>query len=736
MGDNMKEQKCGINFANYGLTAEEASIFSEVFGDIKHLFPPQEEAMRAGILKGGNFVISSPTASGKTLLAEFVMLKSILNGGRCLYVVPLNALAYEKFVEFRRRFSSVYAGDYDYYDHNGEALNSEAYVGDAVSDWDADDGGGRRSSGRKSGGMREAVSVGISTGDYESASRYLERYEIIVLTLEKFDSLTRLKPNWLRRITTVVIDEIHEVCDDRRGERLEGAIARFRMFNQHARIIALSATIPNADEFGKWLSANVVCSDWRPVPLCEDVLLARSDNTIIMSVLREVKDGGQVIVFVNTKRGAASFAQKIAERMTVQEELEAVADAVDMGIDNLADMVRRGVAYHTSWLHPEQRRLIEKAFRERKLKVICCTPTLAMGVSLPARVVIIRNYRFFTGLSAERMPVSWVKQVFGRAGRPEHDSLGMGLIVARSIEEMQEIFDFYINGEVERIESRFFMNEMGEQILATIVSGARRKKQLMDFVRNTLYAVQRSSEQIEERLDDILCELARYGLIEIENEIRATPFGTLVSHLYLNILSALRIRDGLRYLSAQHVSDFDLLLLLSDCEEVPKIYVKNALMTATNLTENIEWIYQCGESSVGTALLSHAWVDEMPYAEMKKRFNAYPGEIHAAVSTLEWLSYAASRMASHLGYGELASRLYLMKDRIRYGVRAELLDLVSLRGVGRVIARRLYTAGFRNAADIAHASEEELARIKDIGEKRAKIIKEQALKVSATAPQS
>ena len=121
---------------------------------------PQEEAIRAGLLgKNKNFVIASPTTSGKTLLAELVMSKSILrDSGKCLYVVPLNALAYEKYQNFKDKYSSV-------------------------------------------------AKIGISTGDYESSSKYLERYDIIILTLEKLDSLTRVKPAWLRKISVVVVDE-------------------------------------------------------------------------------------------------------------------------------------------------------------------------------------------------------------------------------------------------------------------------------------------------------------------------------------------------------------------------------------------------------------------------------------------------------------------------------------------------------------------------------------------------
>ncbi|RCV65564.1 helicase [Methanophagales archaeon] len=185
--------------------------------------------------------------------------------------------------------------------------------------------------------------------------------------------------------------------EEKRGPRLEGAMARFMSSNHSARVIALSATIANVEEFGDWLHACVIQSDWRPVPLKEEVFLEKDDREIVERVIADIKRGSQVLVFVNTKRGAASFARKISAQLRMESEgLNVLAEKVDIGVDDLVEIVRCGVAYNNSWLHQEQRRAIEDSFRNRALKVICCTPTLAMGVSLPAKVVLIRNYKFFT----------------------------------------------------------------------------------------------------------------------------------------------------------------------------------------------------------------------------------------------------------------------------------------------------------------------------------------------------
>jgi helicase len=679
-----------MKLSDLNLDGEFATILDA--STIKELYPPQEEAIRAGLLDTTrNFVIATPTASGKTLLAELAMLQSILTvSGKCLYVVPLNALAYEKYQTFKEKYGAV-------------------------------------------------AKVGISTGDYESSSRYLERDDIIILTLEKLDSLTRLKPAWLRKISVVVVDEVHVIGEEKRGPRLEGAMARFMSSNPSARFIALSATIANVEEFGNWLRACVIQSDWRPVPLKEEILLAKDDREIIERVLAEINRGAQVLVFVNTKRGAASFARKVAAQLRLASAgLNALAEKVDIGVDDLAEIVKCGVAYHNSWLHPEQRRAIEDSFRNRILKVICCTPTLAMGVSLPAKMVLIRNYKFFTlGRGIEPMPLFWIKQVFGRAGRPEHDTYGTGIIVARNEDAFEEIQSVYMQGELERIESRFSAETMTEQILATIVAGAKRIEQILEFLNSTFYACQNSGDVafLELELENILEDLERKGFIELDGEdtIRATPFGTLSSRLYLSTNSALELRDGIRVLGEMErdgrvtVSDFDLLLLLCKCEEIVPLNVKNAFEIATVLSNNIEWVYS-GANALGSAIVTQAWIDELTYFEMKDKFGTYPGEIHNNIYNQGWMAYAGSRIADYLQDERMYARLRALHDRIKHGVRPELLGLIALKGVGRVIARGLYAAGFKNPREVAEANMARLEKVPGVGAKRAVKIKEEAVR--------
>jgi len=183
---------------------------------IERLFPPQKLAIERGLFSSRNMVVAVPTASGKTLIAELAMLKEVIHGGKCLYVVPLRALASEKYESFK--------------------------------DWE-----------------KIGIKVGITTGDYESKDEWLEDCDIVVTTAEKADSLIRNKASWIGRVSCLVVDEVHLLDSAKRGPNLEILISRMK----DRRIVALSATIPNARELAEWLNAECIESDWRPVPLYE-----------------------------------------------------------------------------------------------------------------------------------------------------------------------------------------------------------------------------------------------------------------------------------------------------------------------------------------------------------------------------------------------------------------------------------------------------------------------------------
>jgi len=202
-----------------------AKLYEILEKEIKELRPSQQKSVKKGLLEGKNILVCTPTASGKTLIAELAALKTILEkNGKAVYIVPLKALASEKYNQFRKRYGSL-------------------------------------------------IKIALSIGEVDSADPYLAEYDLIILTSEKFDSLIRHHTPWLHSVMTVIVDEIHLLNDPERGPTLEILLTILKSVLKNAQIIGLSATIGNAEELAAWLEAELVVDDWRPVKLHKGVYL-------------------------------------------------------------------------------------------------------------------------------------------------------------------------------------------------------------------------------------------------------------------------------------------------------------------------------------------------------------------------------------------------------------------------------------------------------------------------------
>jgi len=200
-------------------------LYEVLSAEIKELRPAQEKAVKKGLLEGRNLLVCTPTASGKTLIAELASLKSILEKkGKAVYIVPLRALASEKFKEFSQRYGKL-------------------------------------------------IKIALSIGDMDSADPYLVDYDLIITTSEKLDSLIRHHSPWLKAINVVIIDEIHLLNDPERGPTLEILLTILKDILPKAQFLGLSATIGNPEELAEWLNAEAILDNWRPVKLYQGVYL-------------------------------------------------------------------------------------------------------------------------------------------------------------------------------------------------------------------------------------------------------------------------------------------------------------------------------------------------------------------------------------------------------------------------------------------------------------------------------
>ena len=663
------------------------------------LYPPQAEAIAGGLLDGVSLVVATPTASGKTLLAEFAMLNSIGEGGKCLYIVPLKALASEKF----DRFSQFAAF---------------------------------------------GVKIGISTGDYDVRDDKLGRNDIIITTSEKADSLLRNGVEWMRALSVIVADEIHLLDSMDRGPTLEVTLTKLKKLNPRAQILALSATVSNADEIADWLNAQLIRSDWRPVALHEGLYLPErasitfvqetpqkstskktvSDGTTdppIALAIDTLREGGQCLVFVNTRRNAESLAKKIATAMRSQgdrdcSELAAKIQGDTTMAEKLAYCVRHSVAFHHAGLSSDHRKLIEAWFRANRIKVIVSTPTLASGLNLPARRVVIRDYkRYDANYGMTNIPVLEYKQMAGRAGRPGFDSYGEAILIAKSLNECEALAEHYILNDAEDVISKLGTETaLRVHVLSTISNGfGRTRDDLERFFGATFFGFQQQSalNLTSYVIDSVLAFLENEEMIvDFGGHVKATSLGHLVSRLYIDPLTAVKIRRGLR--NAGNATDVALLHLICSTPDVKRLYMRNKDYRAVtefvnkHLDEFLDEIperfrdvdYDWFLSEVKTAMLVHDWINEVSEKEITESYNVGPGDIRNLVDTVQWVSHALAELAAHLKVPSKKQARELT-ERVQFGINRELLDLVQLKNIGRVRGRKLLDAGFSSRKDVKNA---------------------------------
>jgi helicase len=696
---------------------------------ITELYPPQEEAIRAGALDGKNLVLASPTASGKTLIAELCALKHILEkDGKVLYLTPLRALASEKYEEFKK-YSVL-----------------------------------RKADGRK-------LRVGISTGDYDSSDNWLERYDIIVSTNEKADSLLRHRAKWMDEISLIVADEVHLLNDGDRGPTLEVVLARLMQINPSAQLLALSATIRNTEEAAEWLKANYITTEWRPVVLKEGVarqteilfkdggatkIEKHSKNPAVNLALHIVRSGGQALIFAATRKNSVSLAKKAAVEVNsllskpLKRFLERLADQILAAgertrvSDLLAELVKRGTAFHHAGLGGAHRRLIEKAFRGGKIKILTATPTLAFGVNLPARMVVIHDYRRYEpGYGYYPISVLEYKQMAGRAGRPRYDKVGEAILLAKTEDEQDYLMESYVLAQPERIWSKLAVERvLRSHVLATIAADfAHTEQGIYNFFGKTFYAYQYDPKAIRGVITKILKFLYDERMIEVSGEnIYATRFGRRISELYIDPVTGVLIRDALQT-RAPMLTDLSYLHMIARTPDMfPRLrpYSREidelALFVDQHRSEFMfpvpsEWEDRIAyEGFLGEAKLAwvlKSWIEETSEDEMIGKFRVQPGDLYRIIDSARWLLYASHELARLFKHKDVLPSLSELIERVRKGVKKELLPLVRLEGIGRVRARILYNAGLKTIEDLKKAPMEKLTGLPLIGLKLAKKIKDQ-----------
>lgn len=675
------------------------TIINTAYPYIKKFNPAQKAVIESGYLEDkSNYIISIPTASGKTVLGILPALKTILNGGKAVYAAPLLSIQNEKVKEFKA-----------FEEH------------------------------------------GIKVGKHPSNS------DLSVMVFESFDALTRFSWNVLREVDTLIIDEFHMIGEYSRGPTLESAITRAKIINPSLRIIALSATLKNIDEIEQWLDGKTVEHNYRPVPLNKEVLDAEMFNTknkndvIVKIVEKAIEDNSQALSFVSTRRFTESLATYVAKKIdkkTTKEQKQKFKQVADKLLEvpkkkgslptttclKLAEAAEKGVVFHHAGLFNEQKEIIEDEFRKGNILMITATPSLMYGVNLPSKYVVIRDHTRWTSNGPASIPVFDYEQMSGRAGRPQYDDVGYSYLVAKTMDEAFDLEARYVNGEIELTNSKLIDNKdaIYKQIIAQIASSlSKNLDDLNDFFGKTLYGFQMKNnpsmsmfaqDSLNWELESALEFLLQNGIIRATPEgLKTTDFGNLIAKSNYAVETAVKIKE---YVSTmEKLNPAEMIYALAETPDLPLISFKGR-KSKDPVRDKLS---ECGLFAVdignpeATAVSLIEWIDERNEYEIENAYNVYSASTRRSAYEASRLVKFAKNTLEVLGnYSNLKDMDYL-SARLYYGVKEDIIPLVvGVKRLGRKRARLLMKTFGDN---LSEASEKDLQKVEGIGSKLAGKVK-------------
>ncbi|WP_254832650.1 DEAD/DEAH box helicase [Haloglomus salinum] len=652
----------------------------------------QTEALPAVLDSGENVVVSAPTASGKTALAELAICRALRNDGTALFLAPLRALTNEKESEWERF----------------EELGYSVYV---------------------------------VTGERDLNPRRAERADVLVMTPEKADSATRkhdtARHAFITDVDCCIIDEVHLLDSDKRGSVLEVTVSRLRRLCD-PRVVALSATMPNIEDVAGWLDAPEECTftfgeDYRPVPLHAGVeTYSHGENPFQDKYRRlfraldlaqpHIEDEGQALVFVSSRQDTVRAAEKardvVAERdiaMGARGDYDMHTEAQDLDNDTLRQSVVDGVAFHHAGLSRSDKDRVEEWFRDGTVQLLFSTSTLAWGVNLPARCVVIRDTKYHDPLEGEvDMSPLDVLQMLGRAGRPGYDDAGYAYVVCDGSDA-----DKYrtLLREGKEIESRL-AEDLDAHLNAEVALGyVREMDDVMEWLETTFYYVRAQAApdgasdgstdypfggNLRTRARETLDALVDDGFVEEDGlRLRPTALGRLASKFYMRLDTAREFADLTELAAERPVDEADVLRTVAAAAEFDSVSARKSERDAV-------------ESVLGMSFATDAEGEDLEPGHRKVLAicrSAMRGSTPAELQSDAWvikqnvlrLLAALHAFAREFAPARTANLVRRVEARVETGISADAVGLTAVEGVARGRAQKLAAEGLTTPSDIVAA---------------------------------
>jgi len=728
----------------YGIPVE--LIRSWTACESETLLPLQEIAVkRHGLFSGSSLVIQAPTSSGKTFIGEMAAVRAALDRKKALYLVPLKALAEEKYHDFKQKYGAY------------------------------------------------GIKVIVSSRDFREFDGDLERgdFSIAIVVYEKLAQLFARRPERLEEVNLVIIDELEMLADEKRGQVLELLLAQILMREKRPQLIGLSAVLADGEDIAEWLGAKFLAWHRRPVELRQGVLyngrfryrtyndreegyekLAQSDDGtswghLCASLVALAGRDEQSLVFVKGRAESRRGARDLAESLPCVPAQPAIGelDAMEhtQSKQLLIECLEHGVAFHNADLSALERRVVERHFKRGEIKVIVATTTLAMGMNLPAKNVFIEPDRWKYD---DRFGTPWISSISqaeyenmaGRAGRLAlEEEFGRAILVAGTAYEREVLWRRYVEGECKALEPQLANGKLGDHLLRLAASGmVSTGDEAATILRSTLtgrriWTKRVGEEEFRRNVHVAIEDLVRAGAVEPDSHggLSVSAFGRAATTCGISIETARALKEWVEKSQDRYWEEIDLILALAMTRDgrTPYVSMSSNEYACAGYVERLRDERRSSDWSVDTplnrllnasapplfdemkaikvALVLKWWIELVPVHEIEEEFSTMAGQIVTAAEQMSWLADAAIEIAKACGQTERLSEMMRdLSDRLRFGVAVEPLALARLRvdGLGRSGIAGLAAAGCATPESVTQASIEKLASI--VGQRIARALKE------------
>ncbi|HOD50245.1 MAG TPA: DEAD/DEAH box helicase [Candidatus Hydrogenedentes bacterium] len=708
------------------------------------LLPVQELAIKRHNLFGTpNLLIQAPTSSGKTFVGEMAAIQTALRRKKVVYLVPLKALAEEKYLDFDEKYTPY------------------------------------------------GLKVIISTRDHRHFDAQLESgdFSIAIVVYEKLSQVLVRRPERFTEVELVIADELELLSDPDRGANVELLLTQ--ILQSGCRVIGMSAVLGEADKLAAWMKAELVQYDRRPVELRYGVLheglfryrtynefsegqerLIDTDlecsawETLMENVGAFVAQEEPCLIFVKAKHESRRGAELLAQHLSLPAAEQAIERLQDLenthSRNKLLETLANGVAFHNADLSPEERRTVEDGFRQGEIKAMVSTSTLAIGMNLPAQNVFMTSEKWQYD---NRFSMPWKTPILrgeyenmgGRAGRyGSGKAFGRSILIAPTPFDHETLWRRYVEGARESITPQLAETPLEDHALRLVASRTCTSGETLRlFFESTLtgqwlWSTALTLEEVDFRVRAALNRAVDAGMLTRvgDHGLEATPFGHAVTAKGVTIATGLQLAAWIHESETRHWSATDLLLAMALTPDARGPYLSlttreydhsdypgrlKRLTMDEDLSANVPLnrLRNCDlmpffeeVRAIKSALVMLDWMDQAGLYDIEEKFRVFAGQIFATAEQLGWLIDATATIAAAFGAQErFIERLLLYAERVQWGVRENLLPLVRLRlkGVDRNILLALEAHRLDTPEKLSEASEPHIARW--VGKANAKIIK-------------